>query len=113
MIKISSSCIIKDLRGFYVQKPAKIHKADACSILARIISFKSSGIFTNTKMYLSLSFYRIIMGGGCVNQDLMVCELGGRARARKKKFRKKAVIMLMGVEVWVPRGKGLHRAEIE
>ena len=71
--------------GICLLKPIKIHKADACSILARIMSFKISGVSTSTKMYLLPSFYRIVMGGGCVIQDLMFCEWGVRARALEKK----------------------------
>ena len=88
---------IRDFREFCMQKPAKIHKAGACLIIAHIISFKILGLSTSTKMYLLLDFYRIVMGGGCAIQDLVFCEWLDRARAPKKKVPKKAEIIKMGV----------------
>ena len=92
MIRISSCYIIKDFVRFCLLKSTKIHKADVCLTLARIMSFKISGLSSSTKMYLSSDFYTIIMGGGCVIQDLVFC--GSR------KFSKKAEIMLMGVGLY-------------
>ena len=68
-------------------KTTKNHMLNTCSILARIMSFKISGISTSTKMYLSPNFYRIIMGGGCVIPNFGVLQMAGScARARTKRF---------------------------
>ena len=89
---------LEDLPRIAPPKTIKNYRAGTCSILACIISFKILGLPTSTKMYILPSFYGIIMGGGCVIPRFGVLQMAGsRARARKKKFRKKAEIILMGV----------------